>query len=137
MFVFAAFFIGPYVFGDIAHPALFVVSGVFLALAVFFVLRWRRFVFDVRPRVVRLESILFGRWEKGLDAIEGVVTDSEERQTTEKVGDTERIRYYTVYRVFLVINGEKFHLNENKSAQFIADVRGRVEAMRSDAKRVG
>ena len=135
MLVFGMFFFAPYAFGGIEHTAIFVVSGIFFALSVFFVLRWRRLVFDASSRIVRFDSILFGKWKKDLGAIDGVVTDSEQRETTEKVGDTERTRYYTVYRAFLVINGEKVHLNDNKSAKFIEDIRSRVEGMKYGAMR--
>lgn len=131
MLVFAVFWISPYIFGGVRVTVLFVLSAIFLVLTLFFLLRWRRFIFDTTSATVRFDSILFGRWVKNLSVIDDVETDSFQQQITEKVGSAERTRYQTVYRAFLVINGNKLRLNQNKSAGFIGDIRSRILSMRT------
>jgi hypothetical protein len=103
-----------------------VLGGLSAAGALYSLLSWRRYTFDVGRGEVRFDSLLFGRFVSKFSEIDEIRAEYKERKTRDEDGS---VGTFFVWSLFLVIGGKRHEINRSAGQEFIEDLRSRIEKM--------
>jgi hypothetical protein len=94
---------------------------------------WAQLTFDGRAGTVAFRSILRGRYVLSLKDIERTVIEAREETTRDTT--TDRLERRTVYRLFMIVKGDRIKVNESYGHNFMSGLKVRIDSMRVKAQR--
>jgi hypothetical protein len=123
-----AFPVGAY-YATLDGPAWLAVLGwLFVLAGALVVADWAQLTFDRQTRRVSFRSVLRGRYVFGFVDIER--TEMETREETTRDSTTDRLERRTVYRLFMIVKGERIKVNESCGHDFVSGLKIRIDSMR-------